>query len=419
MTVSPEAIESAPEFRIKMISLLLRSDWLQRYGTIMLPEHFPTRAEQDLVRFINTYYVTYHDVPDAADVLAGVDEDDLVSVVLAESGNLNYAADVALDFIKVEAMRVAILEAVDDIQSGEMSNIRTRVEDALAVGIDQLDMGLDLIDNVSDWMYDELHGRRYPTGWIDIDRRLGGGLVPGEYGLIMAPTGKGKTTCLINIGYAMAGLVSKANVLHVTCEMAPSKVLKRYAARVSGMEFGRIRDVSSKAIIKQFKKRAARSLRAHIRVVHGYSKTVVDLKTTIDNLRSTHDFHTDALIVDYADLLVPVARRRERRFELRDITNDLRMLGAEYDIPVWSATQAGRHALNKEVITLADISEAMEKANIADVVIALCQTADEERLHYGRLYGAKVRDAEGGFFVPVKLNLAKQSVSVRRVDAIV
>jgi hypothetical protein len=48
--------------------------------------------------------------------------------------------------------------------------------------------------------------------------------------------------------------------------------------------------------------------------------------------------------------------------------------------------------LSKEIITIQDIAEDIGKAAIADVIIALCQTRDEEQMNQCRLFMAKVRD---------------------------
>jgi len=401
-------VSSSKSFRYKVLALLLYSDWIDIYGIIIQPEHFPVVDEQDIVRWLNDYVVEYGITPDDDDIEHGLNDnpilEDIQEVLPAD---IRYVADTALDFAKTQSMKIAIMQSVDDIKSGDLSNIRDKVEEALRVGIDTSDLGLDIVDDADQWMYDEVYGKRYPTGWPKIDSILGGGLVGGEYGLIMAPPGSGKTTALINIGNTMAGILCAANVLHVTLEMPQQKILKRYARRITHMSSIE----SSAADSAKMRRMLRKTLKAHLRVANP-PKKVDAIRKLIDNLADT-GFETGALIVDYADLIIPARRRRELRFELADISRALRAIAEEYDIPVWSATQAGRQAFNKEVITMADVSEAIEKVAIADIVIALCQTKDEVRIGQGRLFGAKVRDAESGFIVPVKINWEMQSIVQR------
>lgn len=398
-------------FRCKILSVLLHTDWLARYGLVIIPEFFPTDNERDFVTWLNKYYTTYRNPPGEDAIYHGFGECELVEDVLdADDADLQYVCDIALDFAKVQSMKIAILQSVDDIQDGDLHKPAERVRDALKVGDDQLDMGLDLISDIDDWVYDELHGRRVPTGWPNLDNVLGGGLVPGEYGLVMAPPGKGKTTALVNIGYNAAGLIGSANVLHISHEMPASKVLKRYGALVSGVRLSR--GDAPDGFIERFQRMAKAKLKAKIRVKHMANCSVLDIARLIDSLIS-EGFKPDLLIDDYPDLMRATTRRNEKRFELAEISRELRDLGNEYDMVVWGATQSGRHTFNKPVISQQDVAEAIEKVAIADILLALCQTKDEEQLGQGRLFVPKIRDAESNLFIPVKVNFKLQSIVQR------
>lgn len=410
-----DGIADSSDFRISVLALMLFSDWLLRYGTILQPEHFPVDAEKLVVKWLNSYYDKYHACPSDSDIRQGLNDNPLLQILFqASNEDLRFAADHALEFAKMQAMKQAIMRSVDDIKANKLQDIRPRIEQALAVGGDRLNLGWELVKDVKQWMYDELHGKHHPTGWPDIDNLLGGGLVAGEYGLIMAAPGRGKTTALINIGYALAGILGAVNVLHITLEMPVQKVLKRYAVRLTGQPYHRSDTLENESGFSSLLlNSAARNLKARLRVAKPVKRTVESIRQLIDNLTG-QDFETGALIVDYADLLLPGRKRDETRFELADIARDLRDgIGADYDIPIWSATQAGRQALYKEVVTIADIAEAIEKAAIADVILAICQTRDEEKLGQGRIFGAKMRDAKGSFMMSVKIDFTRQLIVQR------
>lgn len=403
-----DVIGATKEFRICVLALLVHSDWLLRYGSILLPEYFPSKDEQNFVTWVSDYYDAYSDVPTEVNLLDGLYENPLLEDVLTCSlDGLEYAADNALEFAKMQAMKLAILQSVDDIKDGDLQSPLQRVKEAQAVGLDQTGLGIDLIDDMELWMYEELKGRRFPTGWTSIDRVLGGGLVAGEYGLVMAPSGRGKTTALINIGYSMAGLMGAANVTHVTLEMPAMKIAKRYAARITGIRLKR-GETESDAFADKMRKAAKARLRARLRIIDP-SRSMQSIQYALENLVS--DGHnTEALIIDYPDLIVPSGRYTEKRFALADITRDLRAMGKDMGVPIWAATQSGRHTFYKEVITEADVAEAIEKINISDFVVSVCQTRDEEKLGMGRLYVAKNRDGRRGLQVPIKIDFVNQSM---------
>ena len=404
-------ISASPGFRESVLALLLFTDWVQRYGTIIQPEYFPSKDEQNLVEWVNWYYSEYNTLPSDSDLDNEFGENELLDNVYAvQDDRMDHTADVAMDFARVQAMKIAVLDCVDDINDGHLERIMPRIQTAMAVGTDSLSFGYDFIDDVNDWMYDEVHGKRYPTGWTTVDAILEGGLVGGEYGLIMAPTGRGKSMALVNIGFAMAGILAAANVLHITYEMPASKVLKRYAIRATG--FAVPRGSGQKEYIKKLKEQANAKIRAKVRVVKPEDRTVDGIRRIINGL-AFQGFEVEALIADYPDIMTPTRTRKEKRFELGDITRELRQVGEDFNIPVWGATQAGRQALYKEVITVSDISEAIDKANVSDIIIAMCQTRDEEKMKQGRLFLAKVRDSESGIIVPMNLDLARCFIQQR------
>jgi replicative DNA helicase len=271
---------------------------------------------------------------------------------------------------------------------------------------------MDLVEDVDKWVGEELHGKRYPTGWAPVDNILGGGITAGEFGMVMAPPGMGKTTMLVNIGYGLAGLIGATNVLHVTLEISVEQLLARYAARVAGVRLSREDDSMNE---KQFKaalrKKAGQRLRGKLRAVYG-KWTVADIKSTIDNL-AAEGFDTGALLIDYPDLMIATRQREEKRFELADICRELRQLGGDYGIPVWGASQSTRETFYKEVIGTASIAEAIEKAAVVDVLVTLNQTREEEQLDQGRLFLAKVRRSKSHNFVPVKINFEHQAIVAR------
>lgn len=414
MTVNPEVIKASESFRTAIIAMLAQSDWLARHGDIIIPEHFPTVAERDIVRWVISFYGKYKRNPSYIELENGIGEEAATTLYTFPDTELQHAADVALDFAKTEHMRMAILKSVEAIQQGDLESPYTYVKAALAVGSDALELGQELVADAHNWMYDELHGRKFPTGWSDVDNALDGGIMAGEYGLIMAPPGSGKTTALLNIGYTLAGLYGGANVLHVSAEMSQTKVLKRYATRITGIPIRR-NSSDEDGLVDKIQRTSSKRLKGRLRVIYLKDKRVNSIGTLIDNL-AVEGFYTDALIVDYADLLHTKNRHNEYRFQLAEISRDLRELGNQYNVPVWSATQAGRQAFSKEVITMADVSEAIEKAAIADVIISVCQTHDERELNKGRLFLAKVRDGEGGVSVPINIDFSRYLILQSRND---
>ena len=76
-------------------------------------------------------------------------------------------------------------------------------------------------------------------------------------------------------------------------------------------------------------------------------------------------------------------------------------------MPIWTATQANRGALQAEIVDLQHMAESMKKAHIADIIIALCHTQEQRDDGELNCYLAKNRNGPAGKGVVVKKNFAK------------
>ena len=115
------------------------------------------------------------------------------------------------------------------------------------------------------------------------------------------------------------------------------------------------------------------------------------------------------MLVDYGDIVQSTADPRGGEVALqKKVYSDLRALANEFDVRVVTASQTQRNALNKYVITMSDIADSFDKVKIADWVVAICQTKEEESAKTGRLYMAKIRNNEGqGSMIPMVLDFGR------------
>ena len=93
-----------------------------------------------------------------------------------------------------------------------------------------------------DWLTDALKRfeliNRSPitTGWDRMDEIVKGGLGKNELGVVIAPTGAGKSMVLVHLG-AQAIKAGK-NVVHYTLELADTVVASRYDSCITGASGG-------------------------------------------------------------------------------------------------------------------------------------------------------------------------------------
>jgi len=125
--------------------------------------------------------------------------------------------------------------------------------------------------------------------------------------------------------------------------------------------------------------------------------TLSKLQSDLDILEVTKAFIPDIIIVDYADLMRPETTYNQFRHNLAAIYNGLRQIALERNCTVITASQSNRASMGARTVSLQHFAEDIQKANISDVVLSLCQTDEEKRLNKMRIFCCKNRNYVVGF----------------------
>jgi len=395
-------------FRLKILACTLSPRIMSSYGPILLPQYFQQQDEHDTCDAIRGYWQTYRKPPpleDLRDMLKG-DYPDLLQVLydgLAE-WDLSYAADRMVQFCQEQAAKIAVLESLPDVESGDLSKVVERLKEAMKIGKDIGYRGIH-VNDPGEWL-PYVQTEKIPTGLVHLDICLEGGLAKGELGVFLAPPNYGKSMALINVGFGAAGPISQSNVAHFSFEMNDDVVAKRYGARLLFRFPNRHGD--NEQYEKDFRRYAQYILPGRIRAFRVTGDVNV-LRYHLDRLID-EGFIPDLIIVDYGDEVSAQRHYSDHWVEAGSVFKDLRDLGHDYECPVWTATQANRKALGKEIITMKEIAESIRKAAIADVIIAICQTWEEEQNEQARLFLAKIRDGRARRMLRAKYYTPEQAL---------
>jgi len=321
-----------------------------------------------------------------------------------------YVKEKSLDFCKKQKLKEAILKSVDLLQSQSFDDIQKVINEAMNLGTDNNhghDWHKDVLDRFEMKMRNPIS-----THWDEIDDITKGGLGKRELGVVVAPTGAGKSMALAHLG-AMA-VVKGKTVVHYTLELADTVVGQRYDSCITGIDLKNlmtmkdtilmaVEHIPGKLIIKEYPTKSAstRTISAHL-----------------EKLKQK-GINPDMIIVDYADLLKPTAsgfKTQELRHSLGNTYEELRGIGQVWDIPVWTASQTNRSGLNAEVITMEAISEAFSKCFVADFICSISRTIDDKTENKGRMFVAKNRNGIDGIVYPMEIDTAKVHLRVLPPD---
>jgi len=403
-------------FQVKTISALLTDKaYLQQVADILLPEFFESEANQWIVTAIVKYFHEYKTAP-TLDVfkikLQDVDRDVVKTAVIEslkdsyrylESSDLDFVKEEVLNFCRNQCIKRAILDSVELLRKGEYDAIKASIDTAMKAGADK-EVGHEYNDSVAERYQDNVRST-IPTPWPVINDLADGGFGKGELVVFVAPAGIGKSWGLINVG--AHAIKNGLNVVHYTLELNAAYVGQRYDAVLTGIAAQNLKynidevtaaveKLKGNLVIKYYPTKTAScsTLRAHI------EKMILIGKKP------------DLIIVDYADLLRGAVARKEMRHELESIYEDLRGIAGEYEVPLFTASQANRSALEQDVIEADKISESYSKVMIADFVLSLSRKVNDKIAGTGRWHIIKNRFGPDGITFPSKMNMSNGQIHI-------
>ncbi len=401
-------------FQIKLLASLFKNKtFLQQISDILDSNYFESDSNKWIASTIIEYFTEYKSSPTLEVMKVRVDSvdnevlktgivDTLKEVMKhLESEDMDFVQDETIKFCKNQKLKGAIMDSVNLLQQGDYDGIKHKIDDAMKAGADR-DLGHEYMSMIED-RFSETTRKTVPTGWDVVDDLMDGGLGPGELGVFVAPAGIGKSWALVNA--AANAVKSGKTVIQYTLELSGAYVGLRFDSVFTGIAAQNLK------YYQEDIKKAISGIDGHLVIKYYPTKTA-----TVNTLKAHLDRCTmmgkkpDLLIVDYADLLRGVGK--EIRHELGNIYEDLRGLAGEYEIPVWTASQANRSALEDDVIGAEKIAESYSKIMTADFVLSLSRKIEDKIAGTGRWHVIKNRFGPDGITFPSKMNMSNGQIQI-------
>jgi replicative DNA helicase len=322
------------------------------------------------------------------------------------------ADDVAhfCDEVKTSHAQAVMLADIQDIlglvQDGDVSKAialmnRTAVQSAAVFG-----GGAENEDIIrdNDFVYNEVKARQerrklhgsagIPTGFPTLDDRTGG-VMPGQFWVMAARLGEGKSWTLIRM--AMAAIFGGYNVQYNSLEMLRADIAMRVITFASS-EYGQalFKNIDQAHgmdfSLREYKQFLA-DLRNHVKAafrVTDQSKGPISLSTM---MAQAERHQPDIYYLDYIQLMNRMGADDDWQ-PMANISGDTKSFTNRYGIPVVTASQLNREATKtKELAGAENIAESDAIGRDADVVVTMRQLS--ERVVAMKL--AKNRGGTAGF----------------------
>jgi replicative DNA helicase len=221
------------------------------------------------------------------------------------------------------------------------------------------------------------------TGFVDLDRRLGG-LHPSDLLILAGRPSMGKTALATNIAFSIArsyrkgtrqdgseGAVEGGVVGFFSLEMSSEQLAARILSEAARVPANRIREGSlTEEEMRRFIEAAKALENAPLFIDDTPALPISTIAARARRLKRQHGL--DALFIDYLQLARPASSRSEGRVqEVSEITQGLKAIAKELNIPVIALSQLSRQVESREDKRpqLSDLRESGSIEQDADVVM--------------------------------------------------
>ena len=411
-------IKFGQDFQTKVVSALLTdAKFLDQLTEILHSKFFDSETNKWVVDAIIKYHAQYKRPPSLEIFKVMVSEIkepilqqsviDQLRNIYTKVGNvdLDYIKDKFREFCIEQNLKQVILRAVDLLEAGNYDKIKVEVDKALKVG-QEVDLGHDYIVDMEARHSDDEERNTVPTDWEVINDLMDGGLGPGELGVVVAPSGVGKTWILTALG--AAAVKAGKSVVHYTMELSEKYVGDRYDCVFTHTPTQEIKE-NKEEIARKIAKLPGKLL---IKYFPPKSISTKTIEMHIEKMIAAGNT-PDLIIIDYADLVLPFAKSKDSTYaEQGDVYIELRGLGGLLQIPVWTASQTNRSGIDSEVIEADKIADSYAKVMNADFIMSWSRKSKDKINSTARAHIMKNRFGQDGITFPCKMDTHKGIIEI-------
>jgi replicative DNA helicase len=394
-------------FQIQLLNqIILDKEFSHSIIDVIENNYFENKYFKIIIQMVKEYYTKYEHTP-SFDTLEQVAKSELqqetaVKVVLdtikkikdAPIDGVDFVQEKALKFCKQQELQKVMKKAQKIIDGGEFENYDTLeelVREALLVGSKDTTT-MDVFSNL-DQVLDEDYRHPIPMGIPGIDRLLKGGLAKGEIGVILAPTGVGKSTILTKISNHAFNL--GFNVLQVFFEDNPKVIQRKHFTLWTKIHPDELSEKKEEVMnkVKEIKEKMPNTL--DLKKLPSDTKTMTQIKNEIRKMIAD-GIKIDMIVLDYIDCIVPDKNLGDEWKSEGSVMRGFEAMCHELNLVGWTATQGNRASISSEVVTTDQMGGSIKKAQVGHVIITVAKTLQQKEMKLATIAITKSRVGDDG-----------------------
>jgi replicative DNA helicase len=373
---------------------------------VIEPIYFDNKYFKIILQMTKEYHKKYESTPNfdtleqivkseiSQEMVAKIVLDTLTQVKEAPFEGTTFVQEKALKFCKQQELQKAMDKAQKIITQGDFESydkVEGLVRDALQVG--EIDKGqTDIFANL-DTVLDEDYRHPIPMGIKGIDKLLKGGLAKGEIGVILAPTGVGKTTILSKISNTAFNL--GYNVLQIFFEDNPKIIQRKHFTMWTGIEPDNLVQNKEEVMSKITEIKETMQNRLVLKKLASDTMTMSQIKNQVRKMIAD-GIKIDMVLLDYIDCVLPESSSKDEWKAEGSVMRGFEAMCHELDLVGWTATQGNRASISSEVVTTDQMGGSIKKAQVGHVIISVAKTLQQKEMGLATIAITKSRLGQDG-----------------------
>ena len=394
-------------FQIQLLNqIIVDKEFARSIIDVIEANYFENKYFKLIIQMIKEYYTKYEHMP-TFDTLEQITKselqqemaskiviDTITKIKDCQVEGQEFVQEKAMKFCKQQELQKVMSKAQKIIDGGEFENYDTveqLVRTALQVG-EREDGMSDVFYNLDD-VLNEDYRHPIPMGIPGIDRLLKGGLARGEIGVILAPTGVGKSTLLtkianhsFNLGY---------NVVQIFFEDNPKIIQRKHITLWTKIHPDDLTERKEEAMGKVKEIQTSMTNKLILKKLPSDTVTMSQIKNQLRKIIAD-GVKIDMVLLDYIDCVVPDRNLGDEWKSEGSVMRGFESMCHELNLVGWTATQGNRSSISSDVVTTDQMGGSIKKAQVGHVIISVAKSLQQKEMKLATIAITKSRIGDDG-----------------------
>jgi replicative DNA helicase len=370
--------------------------------------------ERELYKLIDAYILKYNSLPSKDALLIDIDKSKLKddqlkeaenyidSVNIIENTSFEWLINSTEEFVKKKAIQHALHESIIIVNKLDEKSKLTEdaipkiLSDALSISFNT-SIGHDYFKD-AEKRYESYHNEEEKIPFdIDVLNKItDGGLSKGTLTIIMGGIHVGKSALMCAL--SASNLKNGKNVLYISLEMSEKQISQRIDANLINIYVNDVKKLERDVFLSSIKSIESNTV-GRLKVIQYPTSQAGSshFRLLLNELKLKDSFIPDIIYIDYLNICIS-SNYRQGKADLytyvKSISEEIRGLAVEYNLPIVSATQFNREGFKSSDPGMDNVSESFGTTATGDIIWGIVRTEELDKIGKIKFIQLKNRESD-------------------------